>query len=313
MVGTYNRFDLLKKCVDSVVRETKRPFHLYVTDAGSSDGTIEYLKSIESDVIRPVFVGKKIGQARAYNDVFKNITTPFVCWLSDDNEVVNAGLDIAASVLSKDDRIGMVALKVRDIQGPFIDAPYIGGVSSLGILNVNQGMLPTPVLKKAGYFSEGFRDYGIDPDLTAKVLMCGYDIAYTRHVAIHHYRLWEMDKTRDAYWDLRKRQECSVALYEAKYGSVLRLGPMSAGRKAVWYVIRKLLGKRYNINGRNRFFGLLPRDWHNIVSSRFVSLLDPVRSRGKPYHLRQYSPLWLQMMDLPTDHVVDRKTSLDIS
>ena len=128
VVGTYNRLATLRKCIDSIPRETRRAFHLYVTDAGSTDGTIEYLQSIASESIRPLLVGKKLGQARAYNDVFDLIETPYVCWISDDNEIVNGGLDLAVDILQRDEQIGMVALKVRDLQGPFVDAPYVGGV-----------------------------------------------------------------------------------------------------------------------------------------------------------------------------------------
>ena len=85
VAGTYNRCDQVKRLVESVQRETKLPYILYITDAGSTDGTIEYLESVASDRVRPIFVGKLLGQARAYNDVFMQVDTPYVCWVSDDN------------------------------------------------------------------------------------------------------------------------------------------------------------------------------------------------------------------------------------
>lgn len=87
----------------------------------------------------------------------------------------------------------MVGLKVRDMQGPFAKEPYIGGISSCGILNVNQGLLRTKLLHELGGFSEAFMDYGIDPDLTARLLFSGNDIVYTRNTAIHHWRDWGTD------------------------------------------------------------------------------------------------------------------------
>lgn len=156
VLGTYNRLDQLQRCVESIVSQTKTAFRLYVTDAGSTDGTVEYLQSIAGENIIPVLVGKKLGQAKAYNDVFNIVTTPYVCWLSDDNEVIDHGLDRAVSIIRTDPSIGMVALKTKDLQGPFVDAPFIGGVSSTGILNVNQGLLPTALLKKIGGFLKSF-------------------------------------------------------------------------------------------------------------------------------------------------------------
>jgi len=76
VVGTYNRLEHIKRCVESVIREAKRPFKLYITDAGSTDGTIEYLQSVASNQVIPLLIGEKLGQARAYNNVFREITTP---------------------------------------------------------------------------------------------------------------------------------------------------------------------------------------------------------------------------------------------
>src|ERR1044072_3955994 len=89
VLGTFNRLESLKRCLDIIQAQTSTPTVVHVTAAVSTDGTVEYLKSVESAVIRPWLVGRKLGQAKAYNDVFKTVDTPFVCWISDDNEIVN--------------------------------------------------------------------------------------------------------------------------------------------------------------------------------------------------------------------------------
>src|SRR5215217_5155079 len=99
VVGTYNRLSSLKRCVESVFAQTRTPAILYVTDAGSTDGTVEYLQQIASDRVIPILVGQRLGQARAYNDVFAIVRTPYVAWISDDNEIVNHGLDVAVEIL----------------------------------------------------------------------------------------------------------------------------------------------------------------------------------------------------------------------
>ena len=311
VVGTYNRLEYLKICVESVQRETRVPFTLYVTDAGSTDGTISYLQSIASDTIVPVLVGEKLGQARAYNEVFVKIKTPYVCWISDDNEIVNGGLDIGVEILKSRPRVGMVALKVKDVQGPFVDAPYIGGVSSLGILNVNQGMLRTEVLREVGYFSEAFRDYGIDPDLTAKVLLKGYDIAYTRAVAIHHHRLWEMDKSKPEYWALRKKQERGLQLYDAKFRSAFGTSPIWLAKKAAWVGIRRMLGKRYHPNSKATVFGLNARDWGNLMTGRYIRISEALFNRHRSDHLVQHAPRFLRSRKLPADPAPQPATTAD--
>ena len=301
VVGTYNRLDQIKACIDSIRAETRTPFRIYVTDAGSTDGTIEYLTSQADSTLEPVFVGQKLGQARAYNDVFKRVTTPYVCWLSDDNVVVDRGLDRAVEILEADRRIGLVGLKTQDQRGPFKKSPYIGGLSTIGILNVNQGLLPTPVMNKIGGFSEAFRDYGIDPDLTAKVLFSGYDIVYTRNVALHHYRNWSEDPQSAEFAWITKRNEAAKALYTEKYGALARNAWIWKGRRAAWWAFRKAMGKRFSLNGRSAFMGQLPRDWHNLIAGRYISPFEAMGAQTGLYHLRQHCPRYAVPKTLPED------------
>lgn len=286
VLGTYNRLDQLQRCVESIVNQTKTAFRLYITDAGSTDGTVEYLQSIAEENIIPVLVGKKLGQAKAYNDVFDTVTTPYVCWLSDDNEVVDYGLDRAVSILRRDPLIGMVALKTKDLQGPFVDAPFIGGVSSTGILNVNQGMLPTALLKQIGGFSEEFRDYGIDNALTADVLFAGYKVVYSRKIALHHYRNWSEDPNSENYQWLKQRHEAAKVLYEERYGKQNQ-------ELSRWYRMKikishrvKGAAKRY-LAGEYVRTSATVRTCFIVLSSRYISILDPIVTFGRDYHLVQ--------------------------
>lgn len=286
VLGTYNRLDSLRRCIDSIFAQTRTPIVVYVTDAGSTDGTIEYLQSIASEQLVPLLIGKRLGQARAYNDVFEIVTTPYVVWISDDNEIVNRGLDVAAEILDRAPRIGMVAVKVKEIEGPATVAPYLGAVSSIGVLNVNQGMLRTSVLQAVGGFSERFRDYGIDPDLTAKVLFSGWAVAYTRAVGIHHFRAWSDNSAAGAAQ--RARQQGYVTLYAEKWERFAPPDPAWNARRLAWKVFQKATG--LSLNSSRKILGLSSRDWCNVLTGRYISLLDPLLTRGQPYHLLQRAP-----------------------
>lgn len=287
VVGTFNRRDQLRACLESIEAETSCSYVIYVTDAGSTDGTIEYLESISGDRIKPIFEGQKLGQARSYNSIFRNIETPYTCWLSDDNVVVNRGLDRAVRVLKENSDIGLVALKVKDRVGPLVKAPYIGGISSLGILNVNQGVLQTSALNAVGGFSEIFRDYGIDPDLTAKILFAGSDVAYLQDVAVYHDRNWCEDETTAAFHELKAKHSRFHRLYEAKYAGHLPASRIYGIKQGAWRLLKICFPDRLSINNHRRILDLLPRDWFNIFNGRFISLADPILCMGKDYHLRQ--------------------------
>ncbi len=286
MLGTYNRLDSLKRCIESIFVQTRTPSVVYVTDAGSTDGTDDYLRSIASERLVPVLIGQRLGQARGYNGVFATVTTPYVVWISDDNEIVNGGLDVAVQILDERPRVGMVAIKVKDVEGPATVAPYLGAVSSIGVLNVNQGMLRTPVLHRVGGFNERFRDYGIDPDLTAKVLFGGWDVAYTKRVGIQHYRAWADGSESGAAQ--RARQRAYVELYARTWGAQAPPDLVWKARRKVWNAFQKLTG--LNSNSSRRILGLDGRDWCNVLSGRYISPLDPLLHAGEPYHLLQRSP-----------------------
>jgi GT2 family glycosyltransferase len=299
VIGTYNRLDQLRACVDSVLAQTQTPVHVWVTDAGSTDGTIEYLESVRSDRITPVLEGARLGQARAYNRVFEMIQTPLVAWLSDDNVVVNRGLDAAVAGLEDDARIGMVGLKVRDMLGPFTNAPYLGGISSIGVLNVNQGVLRISVLRAVGYFSEAFRFYGIDADLTTKVLLSGNDIVYTREVAIHHYRAWAADAEESTR--RKQLQQQSLDLYQRKYGQFRDVNRYAKLKHRLWLLMQARL--QVHVNSDRYVFGSIVRDWRNVLLARYISLFDMWRCHAKPYHLRQSFPAARRPLALPADPV----------
>ena len=286
VLGTYNRLESLKRCVASVLAQTRTPFVLHVTDAGSTDGTVEYLQSVASARVVPILAGERLGQARAYNEVFATDTTPYVVWISDDNAIVNGGLDVAVRILDGLPRVGMVAVKVKDVEGPAVSAPYLGGISSIGVLNVNQGLLRTPILHHVGGFSERFRDYGIDPDLTAKVLFSGWDIAYTRAVGIHHHRAWADGSEAGAAQ--RARQQGYVRLYAEKWGTYAPPDLTWRLRVLLWKAFQKVTG--LSLNSPRSILGLNSRDWANTLSGRYISPQDALTTRGKLYHLLQHAP-----------------------
>jgi len=46
-VLTYNRIEFVSACLSSIINHTKTPIKIFVIDNGSTDGTLEYLKSLQ--------------------------------------------------------------------------------------------------------------------------------------------------------------------------------------------------------------------------------------------------------------------------
>ena len=293
VIGTRNRLEILRKCLDALIGKIDVDHEIVVVDAGSTDGTVEYLDGLEG--IRLVCDGKPIGQAQSLNRVFRTITSEYVCWLSDDNVVLEGMLDLAVSILEQNPDIGMVALKTRDVVGSRRGRPYIGAISLLGVLTCNQGVIRTELLKHVGYFDEEYVNYGIDVDLTMKVLLEGYKVVYTKKLAIHHYRDHSSFPGAIANEDRSKRAAASGEIYLRKYRDLVMEPFMGNFRRLVNRKTPKLLTALYRLARRfgislESWTGYNERDWTNLLTGRYISKLDFFRNRQKPYYLVQSIP-----------------------
>ena len=276
---------MLKNCLSSLRGQIVTPTQVIVVDAGSTDGTLEYVASLVD--IQLVRDGKPIGQAQALNRVFKNVTTRYTCWLSDDNVAQPGALDSAVEILERNTSIGMVSLKVKDVKGPYVDAPYVGGIWSSGILTCNQGVIRTDLLRDVGYFDEEFRDYGIDADLTAKVLVAGHQVVFTKNVAIHHHRDHAAAPGAIENDQRAVRLKAAQERYDRKYATLIQHGLADRisrkSREALWRGMHLIHGK----GRRQEILGYHARDWYNVLHGRYISDLDLLRNRARPFYLVQ--------------------------
>ena len=293
VLGTRNRKAMLQKCLNALIGKIKTNHQIIVIDAGSTDGTIDYIKSNKE--IHLVCDGKPLGQAQSYNRVFKSLKSKYICWLSDDNIVQPGALDSAVSILRKKSKIGLVALKAKDIIGNRLTKPYIGGRYKTGILNCNQGVIRSDLFQKIGYFDETFKNYGIDPDVTTKVLLSGYSVVYTKAIAIHHFRDRNFERGSISTIERKINLKRVHKKYNDRYAYLID-GHLSKKHDAttkelVWRcinVLNKRLEKKglrlETITGKNR------KDWKNLTHCQYISIIDIFYNMNNSYYLKQHMP-----------------------
>lgn len=284
VVGTYNRLMLLRRLLASIAAGTSCDHEVVVIDAGSTDGTVEYLRA--QDAVTPVFQGERPGITRAYNRVLRQLDARYVGFMSDDSELVPGSFDLAVSILDAHPGIGLVGLKMRDTQGEGARLSYMGGMSEYGILTATHAFLRMDVLRAIGYFNERYHSYGLDPDLTASVLCAGYRVVITKHVAVLHHRAWVDDLGEE-----KERSAASLAagaVYQEKFAFLDRRPFPCRLRSALGRVLGAVLffGRP---PGRGRL-GIDPQDWRNLRAGCYISLVDPWRSRHRPFYLEQRLP-----------------------
>lgn len=285
---------MLKQCLDSLLGKIKVSNEIIVVDAGSTDDTHEYLRNLQG--VKVICDEGLLGQAKSLNRVFRSLKSKYVCWLSDDNIVQPGMLDQSVSILERNPKIGMISLKVKDISGPYAGEEYVGGIWPTGVLNCNQGMLPVALLNRMSGFDERFRDYGVDSDLTTRVLLEGYKVVYTKQVAIHHLR----DHDTKSWVDIQERKqrmEYARELYEQKFDVLIKSwhgGNHNKARRENPTTLRLILlsyrhARKLGISIQD-LTGLTERDWRNLFKARFVSKFDFLINMKKPYYLVQYIP-----------------------
>ena len=84
VIPSYNRKEFLKRSIDSVINQTKKPFEIIVVDDGSTDGTETMIKS-DYDFIKFIKQKNK-GVSAARNIGIKVSIGEWICFLDSDDE-----------------------------------------------------------------------------------------------------------------------------------------------------------------------------------------------------------------------------------
>jgi GT2 family glycosyltransferase len=114
VVLTHNRLHLLRKCVENVLlRSSPATAEIVVWDNASTDGTADYLASVDDPRLRIVRSEENIGQ-NAYARAFAQTTSPYLVELDDD--VVDAPANWDATLLDAFLRLPTVGFLAADLE-----------------------------------------------------------------------------------------------------------------------------------------------------------------------------------------------------
>ena len=118
---TYNRIEMTQQCIQSLL-DTANPslYSLFIIDNGSTDGTPDYLNSLDHPCIeKVVYNAENLGTARALNIGWKLAYERGQHVSKIDNDVTwydNNWLDKMYYVIEKAEDVGLVGLKRRDLE-----------------------------------------------------------------------------------------------------------------------------------------------------------------------------------------------------
>lgn len=182
LIVTYNRLDLLKKCLANIFEFRNQVNHILVVDNCSTDGTQSYLKKL-GNMISYIQLPENIGGAGGFNrgiKYFYNKTNDDAVWILDDDTMLNStalmALQRAATSVHK---FGFLCSNVRWKDGspammnvPQVDSTYwtecaeyprVVRATFVAIL------VPRQVIKQVGYPIKEFFIWGDDTEYTQRI------------------------------------------------------------------------------------------------------------------------------------------------
>lgn len=205
VILTYNELPLTKLCLASIKKYTaEKDIEMIIVDNGSSDGTVDYLKSIPS--IKTIFNEKNLGFGKGCNQGLDIATGDTVLFLNNDTIVTKNWLQSMLTLLYSDEKIGMVGPVSNYVSGPqriAVDYNTIDRIddfsNSYCQKNVGKSkrvmrlvgfclLVKKEVLDKIGGFDERF-EYGSfeDDDLCLRTLIEGYQLRIAYDSFVHHH------------------------------------------------------------------------------------------------------------------------------
>jgi glycosyltransferase involved in cell wall biosynthesis len=127
IIPTYNRSYLLKKAIQSVLRQTYEDFILIILDNHSEDNTREVVKEFQKSDYRITYIchDQNLGMMKNYEYGFSLIKTPYFHFLSDDDLILADFYKEAVQVFEKHPDIGFYGASTEIIsnRNQVIDIP----------------------------------------------------------------------------------------------------------------------------------------------------------------------------------------------
>jgi GT2 family glycosyltransferase len=207
MVLNYNGKDFLKDCFRSLEKINYNNYDVYLLDNFSSDGSIEFTKTLFPWVNILAFE-KNYGFAEAYNRASKKIKSEYLYFLNNDTKVDKNFLSEAAQSLLKDNQIAAVGSKMYFFDRPeFIN--YAGGKIDLLGSGFEEGfnkkdnvkynkekmtglccggamLIKRSIFLDVGGFDSSYFMYLEDVDLCWRLWLYGYKVFFSPYSIVYH-------------------------------------------------------------------------------------------------------------------------------
>ncbi|MBR4742202.1 MAG: glycosyltransferase family 2 protein [Desulfovibrio sp.] len=241
---TWNRLDLTKICLTSLLENTKGLYHLTIVDNGSTDGTQEYLKGYSKHYtnIQIHCLRRNMGVAVASNLAWDEAAeADYFIKIDNDVEFLDPlWMERLVHMLQNNSKIGPVGYKLCSWHtGKSITLD--DGSSALAIPSVNGACIciSSAMHREVGFWNESYGQYGLeDLDYNCRATVAGYTPVYAeKEGAVLHHGLdpvridWELERRKLTSRLSKNSGEMVYLIYEFLFES--KILPVNIKRKYI--------------------------------------------------------------------------------
>ncbi|OGF20560.1 hypothetical protein A2316_00405 [Candidatus Falkowbacteria bacterium RIFOXYB2_FULL_38_15] len=228
----WNGKKYLPFCLDSIAKQTFRDFSLLILDNGSTDGTVEYLKSLNPLIpnTKIIFNEKNVGFAGGHNQAFKMSESDYVLMLNQDIILEPDFLEKVVDFMDKNEDAGVVTGKLlrwdfnENKKTEFLDSAGLKIFRSHRVIELGgeekdgeKWSYPAEVFGVSGaapiyrrkalkevmlgdeqFFDEDFFSYKEDVDLAYRLRLFGWKAWFLPEAKAYHDRTARTNGTEDA-------------------------------------------------------------------------------------------------------------------
>ncbi len=193
VTGTLNRKHLLPHLLDNTIYQSDK-VELILVDGGSTDGTIEYLKSLNHPNLKLIEVGGRSSYPHFMNLGIMNSKYEYVCQWNDDALLVNKWDDVIKEIDNSD--FYLFNWKYGNIN-QLKDNNWIDGTdhnSGWCMLNyrtpqggeivMNYGIYKKDIFRKIGMYNNAYKYYYCDSDMAERAWSFGYKAKDLAHIKV---------------------------------------------------------------------------------------------------------------------------------
>ena len=207
IVLTWNGLEYTQRCIESIFEKTTHPhYEIIVVDNGSTDGTVEYLKSVEG--VKLIENKENLGFVKG-NNVGINNTSNDVVLMNNDTEIIEPDwLERIQSLVYSSPDIGIAGCRLINGDGLLVHAgtympvpsywgqEYPGGEVDIGQYTADREVegvifacvyIKRALIEAVGLLDEDYFSYYEDTDYCLKAKEAGFRVFCCGSVTVKHY------------------------------------------------------------------------------------------------------------------------------